>query len=144
MLTILAFISGGLARVIDGTGKVKGSNVLMALVAGLVAFWAIDDPIHAVLIAGFSGWALQKGFDGWERFSFQQITHYWPAVIPWLYYVYEGSSGFFLLYPVFALIAGLAHPVLALLERKLFNGWHYTRYAEFIAGAAVIGPWGFL
>lgn len=140
MIEALAFLFGGLSRVIDGTGKVKGSNVLVFVVAfGVGYFW---HPVwwQAILIGASCYWSLQKGFNDWHKFSLAQITHYYPMLLPGLAVAQEDFMAWAMLITA-CLIAGLSHPVFALLERKFFNGWHYTRYAEFIAGACVIGPW---
>ena len=140
-MPIIAFILGGLARVLDGTGKVKGSVWVMVCVAFAAGLYVTFDYLESAIIALGCGIALQRGFNGWTSFSLVQITHYY-AVLPFAIFV--GQIDFLKCYVVALTLAGLAHPVLAFVSGRWFPTWHYTRYAEFVAGALVIGPWAIL
>ena len=146
-MNILITIAGAVSRVLDGMG-IMFTVPLMALCAGVSAWWGIDPhtwqgwSIIALVTVACTA-ALQFGFVDWTRFSNSQIGKYWVTLGAGI--IANGfqfvSPDWLMWYFLAIVIAGLAHPVLALVAE--WRDFHYTRYAEAISGACVIGPWSF-
>lgn len=146
ILEALACLAMGIIRRVDGMDKSKwqfGATVKLLtrvlpifICIGLVAPYVTEwwNWIIAVAFGGAISGSLQRGYDGWEKFSLRQITQHLYGMVgygllyifdPWLTVV--GIVG--------CLLAGLVHPVLARTNIR-----NYTEYAEFLTGFFIILP----
>lgn len=150
MIEFILAILNGFIRRIDGADKSWAGNIGRKIVQFMVravpvvigayllhGLWQPDQwylyGCHIAFGALISG-SMQRGYDGWEHFSFRQITQHYIAGIGYIALI-PLSINLTGLGLICCLMAGLSHPILARTSIR-----NYTVYAEFLTGFFLLLP----
>lgn len=149
MLFSFLFMMLGVAwRIWDGTGKGRKPihpNMAGVLLCGIIYAWLVQgtDPfVKQMLIllpCIFAIPSLQRSYGGWDQWK--NVYHFWPMMVASTPLVYLGYLNWWGYYVVALAFAGAFRPAMSKWFSSLPN---WTRWAEGIEGAAVIGGLAFL
>lgn len=152
MIELLLAALVGVLRRLDGIDKDDQSKVerfvintsvrLIPVTVGAFALSFIWQPepwyfyiIH-IWFGGMISVSLQRGYDGWTRFSFRQITQHGLAMGAYVALAFlPPNVEIAVIGVVCCLLAGLSHPVLS--RTRIV---YYTYYAEFLTGFLLLLP----